>query len=209
MENIEYVYKEVEKLISRGLNDIPEKIKKKKQQYEKILSEIQNYLNYIIIGNFSNAVSKTLKDTENKCETLKKEIDLLSYQKQNKFISPPREWLKHRLDKLRDTLNKNTTSYSKTLKELLGAISMEPVTDKRSDFFYILSEGDIKFKPYYVAHRKIQTLALLDDKYKSSNLLHWRRGRDSNPRRIKILNGFQDRRNQPDSATPPKAQLYT
>lgn len=53
LENIEYVYKKVEKLISNGLNDIPEKIKKKKQQYDKILSEIQNYLNYIKIGNFS------------------------------------------------------------------------------------------------------------------------------------------------------------
>jgi hypothetical protein len=166
-------------LISKGLNDIPEKIKKKKQQYEKILSEIQNYLNYIKIGNFSNAVSEALRDTEDKGETLKKEIDLLSYQKQNKFISPPREWLKHRLDKLRDTLNKNTTSSSRALKELLGTISMEPVTNKRSDFFYIVSEGDIKFKPYYIAHTKIQTLALLDDKYKGSNWLHWRRGRDS------------------------------
>jgi hypothetical protein len=31
----------------------------------------------------------------------------------------------------------------------------------------------------------------------------WRRGRDSNPRKIKTFNGFQDRRNQPDSATSP------
>ena len=31
-----------------------------------------------------------------------------------------------------------------------------------------------EFKPYYVAHTKIQTLALLDNKYKSSNRLHRR-----------------------------------
>ncbi len=55
----------------------------------------------------------------------------------------------------------------------------EPVTDKKSDFYYIVSNGDIKFKPYYIAYTKIQTLALLDDKYKGSNWLHWRRGRDS------------------------------
>ena len=83
---------------------------------------------------------------------------------------------------LRDTLNKNTVSSSLALKELLGSISLEPVIDKKSDFFYIVSSGEIKFKPYYIAHTKIQTLALLDDKYKSSNWLHWRRGRDSNPR---------------------------
>jgi hypothetical protein len=75
-------------LISKGLNDIPEKIKKKKQQYEKILSEIQNYLNYIKIGNFPNALSGALKDTEDKGETLKKEIDLLSYQKHCTYKDP-------------------------------------------------------------------------------------------------------------------------
>ena len=32
-----------------------------------------------------------------------------------------------------------------------------------------------KFKPYYVAHTKIQTLALLDERYKGANWYHWRR----------------------------------
>ena len=79
---------------------------------------------------------------------------------------------------MRDTLNKNTTSSSLALKELLGKITMEPVTDKKSDFYYIVSDGDINFKPYYITHTKIQTLALLDDKYKSSNWLYWQRERD-------------------------------
>ncbi|MCK4786551.1 MAG: hypothetical protein KAV87_22520, partial [Desulfobacteraceae bacterium] len=34
-----------------------------------------------------------------------------------------------------------------------------------------LFERWTEFKPYYVAHTKIQTLALLDDKYKGSNWL--------------------------------------
>jgi hypothetical protein len=36
--------------------------------------------------------------------------------------------------------------------------------------------NDRTFKPYYIAHTKIQTLALLDDEYKGSNWYHWRRG---------------------------------
>ncbi len=146
-----------------------------KSRHEKILSEIQNYFNYIKTGKFSNAVSEALKEAEDKGEILKKEIDLLSYQKQNKFTSRPKEWIEHRLEKLRDTLNQNTVNSSLALKELLGSIGLEPVTDKKSDFYFIVSNGDIKFKPYYIAHTKIQTLALLDDKYKGSNWLHWRR----------------------------------
>ena len=33
--------------------------------------------------------------------------------------------------------------------------------------------GEREFKPYYVAHTKIQTLALLDDRYKGSNWSRW------------------------------------
>jgi hypothetical protein len=85
-------------------------------------------------------------------------------------------------------------SFSKALKELLGTISMEPVTDKGSDFFYIVSEGDIKFKPYYIAHTKIQTLALLDDKYKGSNWLHWLTWKckyRETPARLLILDSYR------------------
>ena len=45
-KNLQYVYQNVEKLISLGLNEVPELTKKKKAQREKIKAEIQNYLNF-------------------------------------------------------------------------------------------------------------------------------------------------------------------
>ena len=39
--------------------------------------------------------------------------------------------------------------------------------------------GSGSFKPYYVAHTKIRTLALLDDRDKGSNWSRWWRWRDS------------------------------
>ncbi len=46
VENIQYAYKRVEKLIAKGLNDIPEKIRKKKSQHDMLLFEIQHYINF-------------------------------------------------------------------------------------------------------------------------------------------------------------------
>jgi len=173
-ENISYVYKNLEKIVAKGLNDIPERINKKKTQYDKITLEMQNYLNYIKIGNFSKAVSEALKEAETKSESLTTEIKSLEFQKQNTFKSPPREWIDHRLKRLRETLNKNTVSSALTLKELLGTIRLEPISDKESDFYYLLRDGKQVFKPYYVAHMKAQTLALLDEQHKGSNWYHWR-----------------------------------
>ena len=38
--------------------------------------------------------------------------------------------------------------------------------------------GQSPFKPHYIAHTKIRTLALLDEDKKGANWYHWRRGRD-------------------------------
>lgn len=181
-KNIEYIYKNVEKLVAKGLNEVPELIKKKKSQYDKLFPEIQNYLNYIKMGNLSKAVSEALKEAEAKGENLKEEIKSLEFQKENSFKSPPKEWINHRLEKLNETLNKNTVSSALALKELLGPIQLESVSDKESDFYCIMNNGEKKFRPYYIAHTKIQTLALLDDKHKGSNWWQWRRGWDSDPR---------------------------
>ena len=180
-ENLSYVYKNVEKLVASGLNEVPELIKKNKAQYEKILSEIQNYLNYIKMGNLSKAVSDALNEAEKRGENIKQEMKSLEFQKQNSFKAPPKEWINLRLEKLHETLSKNTVTSGLALKEVLGTIQLEPISEKESDFYYIINNGKKEFKPYYIAHTKIQTLALLDERQKGSNWYHWRRGRDSNP----------------------------
>jgi len=181
LENLSYVYEKVEKLVSSGMNEVPELIKKKKSENEKRLQEMQNYLNYIKMGNFSKAVSEALKQAETKSENLKEDIKSLEFQRQNTFKAPPKEWIKDRLENLHQTLDQNTCSSALALKALLGTVQLEPVSDSNEDFYSIV-DGEKKFKPYYVAHTRIQTLALLDDKDKVSNWSMWWRRRNSNPR---------------------------
>lgn len=180
-ENLEYVYKKVEKLAEEGLNEVPELIKKKKAQYDKLQQEIQNYLNFIKMGNLSKAVSEALSEAERRNDELRQEVESLVFQKTNSFKAPPKEWINHRLENLRETLNKNTVSSALALKELLGSITLEAVLTKEADFYQLFEEKERDFKPYYVAHSKIRTLALLDDEHKGSNWLQWRRGWDLNP----------------------------
>ena len=160
---------------------MPALVKKKKAQYDKIQQEIQNYLNFIRTGNISKAVSEALTEAEKRNEELKQDVDSLEFQKDNSFKAPPKEWINHRLENLRETLNKNTVSSALALKELLAPISLEPVLTKESDFYQIFGGDEKEFKPYYVAHTKIRTLVLLDKEYQSANWYHWRRGWDLTP----------------------------
>ena len=180
-ENLEYVYKNVEKIAAKGFSEVPEQVKKKKTQYEKIQQEIQNYLNFIKLGNLSKAVSDALTEAEKKNEELKLEVESLEYQKENNFKAPPKEWINYRLEDLRETLNKNTVSSALALKELLAPIKLEPILTKESDLYRLFEGEERNFEPYYVAHTKIRTLALLNDEKKGSNWYQIRRGWDLNP----------------------------
>lgn len=81
-------------------------------------------------------------------------------------------------------------------KVILGTIRLEPISEEKEDSYGIIGgldsrwslndkrmcANDKKFKPYYVAHTKIQTLALLNEKDKGSNWYYWGERGDSNPR---------------------------
>ena len=180
-DNLDYVYREVEKLASQSLNDAPELVKKKRGQHEKLPVAIGNYLNFIKSGNFSKALSDALAEAEKRNAELKQEVESLESQKKNGFKVPPREWIDHKLKNLRETLRRDSVS-ALVLKELLGPISLEPISNKEDDHYRLFGGEDGDFNPFYMAHAKVRTPALLDEGNQGANWLHWRRGGDLNPR---------------------------
>ena len=147
---------------------MPELLKKKRAERDRLASQIQNCLNFVKAGNFSKAVSEALKETEAKSDELGGEIEALEYQRTNRFKAPAREWVDHRLEEFHATLARNTAASARALKGLLETIRLEPVSDEESDLSWIVN-GQKQFKPYYLAHLQTQTLALLDGKDKGSN----------------------------------------
>lgn len=202
--NLEYIYKNVEKTAAEGLNEVPVLLEGKRGQLEKIQQEIHNYLNFIKMGNFSKTVSEALAEAEKKHEGLQQEISGLEFQQGNNFKAPPKEWINHRLERLSETLNKDVSVSALALKELLSPIMLEPITEKKDDLFQLFEGDEKNFKPYYVAHTKIQTLALLDEEHKGSNWNVMRWGWDSNPGWRKIPTTVFKTVAFNHSATPPK-----
>lgn len=169
-ENLKYVYDNVEKAIAKTMNEVPEELKVKRAQHEKVQAELQNLLSFIKSGNFSKMVSEAIVDAEGRSERLKNEMQGMEFQTKNAFKSPPKEWIEHRLDKFKKTLDMNTKASALALKELLGSIEMEPVPGE-----CVVENGNlIQRKGYYVAYSNIQTLALLNET-QGSNWLHCRK----------------------------------
>ncbi len=170
-ENLKYIFQNVEKLVAKTLNEVPEDLRQKRQQFDKVQAELLNLLNFIKAGNFSKVVSEALTDAENRREKLKGEMQSLEYQRTNAFKAPPKEWIEHRLEKFYETLSKNPKAVALALKDLLGTIELEPVPGE-----CVVENGEIiESRSYYVAHTSIQTLALLEEESKGANWLKWRK----------------------------------
>ncbi len=181
-ENLKYVYDNVEKEVLKSLNEVPEELKQKRHQQEKVQTELQNLLNFIKAGNFSKIVSEAISDAEIRNEKIKEEIQGLDFHRNNIFKSPPKEWIEHRLDNLRETLVKDTTLSALALKDLLRTIEMGAVPSE-----CIIENGQlVQSRAYYMAYSKIDTLSLLQES-KGSNSLRCRKRRDSNPRYLAAL----------------------
>ncbi len=170
-ENLKYVYEKLEKNIAKTLNEVPEELKQKRVQHEKVQAELQNLLNFIKAGNFSKVVSDALTEAESRGEKIKNEVQALEFQKKNAFKAPPKEWIDFRLEKFYETLNKNTKASALALKDILGTIELEPVAGQ-----CVVENGNlIQVKPHYIAHSNLETLALLDEQSHGSNWLNWRK----------------------------------
>ena len=168
-ENLDTVYRKVEKEVIRNLESAPDSVEKIMRTREKIQTEIRHYLDFIKSGNLSKAVAEALKAAEEKDEKLSQDIDSLEFQRKKSFRRPSKEWVQARLDKFQDILRTDTISSALALKDVLGTIRLRPIDEDQAE-------------PHYIADLKIQTLALLDERHNGSNWWQWRRGRDSNPR---------------------------
>ncbi len=91
-------------------------------------------------------------------------MQALEFQRCNAFKASPKEWIEFRLEKLFDTLNKNTKASALALKELFGTIELEPVPGECA----VVCGKLIQNRAYYLAHSNIESLALLDE-YKGTN----------------------------------------
>ena len=74
VENLKYIYDNVEKGVLKSLNEVPEELEQKRHQQEKIQAELQNLLNFIKAGYFSKVVSEALSDAEGRSEKINDEI---------------------------------------------------------------------------------------------------------------------------------------
>jgi hypothetical protein len=135
--------------------------------------KLDNFIEAIGEGRDSKALGKALADTERKVDGLQEEDQSLHESRERIFKVPPTEWVKERLVALQEVLEGQIEKSALLLREILGPIRLEPVTDEAE-------------KPFYRAKTALDAIALVEaplprsaEEGGSNALQQWRR-RDSN-----------------------------
>ncbi len=165
----------VEEAVRDQRSDLPETIRLKEAELASEERRLANFIEFVGEGRGSRALGQALVETERRVEDLTEDLKRLRSTREKVFRAPPIEWIRERLDRLQDVLERNTGPSALLLRQFLGPIRLEPVA------------VDIG-RPHYRAVTSINTLALIETEPDSqggepgSNSLRWWRWGDSNPR---------------------------
>lgn len=155
-------------------SDLPETNKLKEAELASEEHRLANFVNFIGEGRGSRALAEALVETERRIDGLREELEGLRGSRDKVFQAPPLEWIRDRMSRLQEVLERRTARSALLLRRFLGPIRLEPVP---------VEVG----RPYYRGATAIDTLALIetptepDDPDGGSRSLRSWSCRESNP----------------------------
>jgi site-specific DNA recombinase len=166
---VHYVLERVALEVKRLHAHLPEKMKLARAALAAEQRRVANYIGFIGEGKGTRALAEALQQAEDKVDTLRGELQVLTATADAVFQVPPVEWVAERLAGLPKLLERETARSALLLRRVLGPVRLVPCRPEVG-------------RTYYRAETAIQVLELLEDPDGGSNSLRqWRRG-ESNPR---------------------------
>ena len=136
--------------IKEHFSYIPEELHLKKVELNRAETRIRNFIEFVAEGRATSSLSNALESEEKKAKTLKLDVKSLESAKNHAFEPPPREWLQHRLNDLKDLLEQRTEKSALTIRRLTGPITLTPKKPEVG-------------REYYHAYCKFKSFSLLED----------------------------------------------
>ena len=167
-EHIAYVLQRVGGEIAKLRSDLPDTLKLKEAELTAEQRRLANFVDFIGEGRGSQALAKALVETERRVDLLADDVDALRRSREKIFRPPAIEWIKDRMNNIRQVLEQRTARSAQMLRNLLDPIRLE------------LVRPDIG-RPFYRAVTTLDALALIEEpppagaEGGSNSLRRWRR----------------------------------
>ncbi len=166
-ELLELVYERTAKKIKEQFAHVPEELRLKKLELNRVETRVHNFIEFIASGRATPALADALAQAEEQATSLKADVASMESAKDNVFTPPPRAWIENRIQNLNELLARRTEASALALRRLTGPVILSP-------------EKPEVGKPYFRVRCKFETLNLLIADGGSNSSHWWSRG-ESNP----------------------------
>jgi hypothetical protein len=164
---LELVYERTAKKIKQQFSHVPEELRLKKLELNRVQTRVSNFIEFIASGRATPALAQALEQAEERAKSLKADVASMESAKDHAFTPPPRAWVEHRISNLNELLSTRTEASALALRRVTGPVTLTP-------------EKPEVGRPYFRVRCKFESLNLLVAGG-GSNLSRWWRRRELNP----------------------------
>ena len=126
-ETVAMALEAVERAVSELASQAPEEIHLKDAELASEEKRLANFLDFIGEGRGSRALGAALLETEHRVDELKSELASLRAAGTTTYSAPSVVWIRARLEKLHEILERDTQRSAVLLRRFLGPIRLEPL----------------------------------------------------------------------------------
>jgi len=174
-EAVRHLLEKVEDELRRSASAVPEQVRLGAAELEREQRRLANFIEFVAEGRGSRALGDAVLETERRVDALKTNLDVLRRGREIAFTVPPESWIRDRVVKTQELLERRTERSALLIRQLLGPIRLVPASTP-SGRRYLRAETTLSVLPL------IENEPASDPSEAGSNsFLWWRRG-ESNPR---------------------------
>ena len=173
-EAVRHLLERVEDELRRSASAVPEQVRLGAAELEREQRRLANFIEFVAEGRGSRALGDAVLETERRVDALKTNLDVLRRGREIAFTVPPESWIRDRVVKTQELLERRTERSALLIRQLLGPIRLVPASTP-SGRRYLRAETNLSVLPL------IENEPASDpSEAGSSSFLWWRRG-ESNP----------------------------
>jgi site-specific DNA recombinase len=127
---VQYLLGRVEDELHRLADAVPEKVKLGQAELERERRRLANLMEVAAEGQGSRTLGGAILETEGRVGTLKANLEVLRRKREVTVTVPPESWIRDRITKFQDLLERRPEKSALLIRRLLGPIRLVPASIK-------------------------------------------------------------------------------
>lgn len=145
-EALGYLRERVEQELRRSASAVPDQVKRGQAELEREERRLANLIELAAEGQGSRAIAEAVLGTERRLDTLREHLEVLRRGRDVAFTVPPESWIRDRVGRIQDLLERRTEKSALLIRRLLGPIKLLPAST-RSGRRYVRAETTLGVLP--------------------------------------------------------------